>query len=79
MELADPSVRTDGLAERILKVDQALDRLAGEDPLAAEVAKLHYFAGLSLEEVGKLLGMSRAMAYRQWAYARSWLKADIEK
>ena len=79
VELADPSVPTDDLAERILEVDQALDRLAGEDPLAAEVVKLRYFAGLSLEEVGKLLGMSRATAYRQWAYARSWLKADIKK
>lgn len=77
--LVDASEPTDELSQRVLEVDQALDRLAAEDPLAAEVVKLHYFVGLSLAEVGKLLGMSRATAYRQWAYARSWLKADIEK
>ncbi|PQO30891.1 RNA polymerase subunit sigma [Bremerella cremea] len=65
-------------SERILAVDLALTRLDAEDPQAAEIVKLHYFAGLSLEEVGKVLGMSRATAYRQWTYARSWLKSEVE-
>jgi RNA polymerase sigma factor (TIGR02999 family) len=64
--------------ERLIELDEALTRLAAEDSLAAEVVKLHFFAGLSLEEVGAILGMSRASAYRQWAYARSWLKSELE-
>lgn len=79
VDLQDPACPSSDLLERILEVDQALDRLAREDPTAAEVVKLHYFAGLALPEVGRLLGMSRATVYRQWAYARSWLKADIER
>ncbi|HVW01235.1 MAG TPA: sigma-70 family RNA polymerase sigma factor, partial [Planctomycetaceae bacterium] len=64
--------------ERLIELDAALTRLAEEDATAAEVVKMHFFAGLSLEEVGALLGMSRATAYRQWAYARSWLKSELE-
>lgn len=79
VELGDPAVADDGLAERMIEVDTALSRLAIEDPQAAEVVNLHYFAGLSLEEVGTLLGTSRATAYRQWTYARSWLKIEIER
>lgn len=65
--------------ERLIELDEALTRLATEDTVAAEVVKLHFFAGLSLEEVGAILGMSRASAYRQWAYARSWLKSELEE
>ena len=45
---------------------------------AAEVVKLHFFVGMPLEDVAKLLGVSRATTYRQWSYARSWLKCEIE-
>lgn len=65
--------------ERLIELDSALSKLAAEDPTAAKVVSLHFFAGLSLEEVGALLGMSRASAYRQWSYARSWLKCAIEE
>ena len=67
-----------GLHQRIIEVDAALSRLSTEDPLAAEVVKLHYFAGLPLTEVAKLLRLSRPTVYRQWNYARSWLKVEIE-
>lgn len=74
---ADLIARTDR-PERLIELDAALTRLAEEDPVAAEIVKLHFFASLPLEEVGGLLGMSRATAYRQWAYARSWLKSALE-
>lgn len=64
--------------ERLIELDAALTKLATEDATAAEIVKLHFFAGLSLEDIGTLLGMSRASAYRQWSYARSWLKCEIE-
>jgi RNA polymerase sigma factor (TIGR02999 family) len=59
-------------------LDAALNRLAAEDAPAAELVQLHFFAGLPIEQAGKQLGLSRASAYRLWAYARAWLRADIE-
>lgn len=64
--------------QRLIELDTALGKLASEDATAAKVVNLHFFAGLSLEEVGALLGMSRASVYRQWSYARSWLKCEME-
>ena len=63
--------------EEILALDEALTRLAAEDAAAAQVVQLHFFAGLSIEEAAEALGVSRATAYRQWAYARAWLRCAI--
>jgi RNA polymerase sigma factor (sigma-70 family) len=59
--------------EELLAIDDALTRLAAKDAAAAEVVKLHFFGGLSMEEVAETLGISRASAYRHWTYARAWL------
>jgi RNA polymerase sigma factor (sigma-70 family) len=64
-------------AEEVLALDDALTRLAGEDPDAARVVNLHFFAGLSIEEAAEALGVSRATAYRQWTYAKAWLRCAI--
>jgi RNA polymerase sigma factor (TIGR02999 family) len=64
-------------SDDLLALDEALDQLAREDPAKAELVKLHYFAGLSLEEAGKVLGVSPRTAKRHWAYARAWLYAAI--
>ncbi|MBC7854932.1 MAG: sigma-70 family RNA polymerase sigma factor [Pirellulaceae bacterium] len=64
--------------EEVIAVHEALDQLADEDPLAAELVKLHYFAGFSLEAAAELLGMSRATAYRLWTFARACLKASMQ-
>jgi RNA polymerase sigma factor (TIGR02999 family) len=69
LEQADP--------DALLDLDELLTRLAGEDPEAAGVAQLRLFAGLSVEEAAQALSMSRASAYRQWAYARAWLHARL--
>ena len=61
----------------LLALDEALQRLAREEPAKAELVKLHYFAGLSLEEAGRVLGISHRTAKRHWAYARAWLYAAI--
>jgi RNA polymerase sigma factor (TIGR02999 family) len=57
----------------LLAIDEALDRLAAEEPVKAELVKLRYFAGLSLEEAAACLGISPATAKRYWAVARAWL------
>jgi RNA polymerase sigma factor (TIGR02999 family) len=63
--------------EDLLALDEALQKLAHEEPAKAELVKLHYFAGLSLEEAGRALGISHRTAKRHWAYARAWLYAAI--
>ena len=62
----------------VLDVDAALERLAREDPSSAEVARLRLFAGLSIEEAADAIGISRATAFREWAYARSWLATALD-
>jgi RNA polymerase sigma factor (TIGR02999 family) len=61
----------------LLALDEALQKLTREEPAKAELVKLHYFAGLSLEEAGRALGISHRTAKRYWAYARAWLYAAI--
>jgi RNA polymerase sigma factor (TIGR02999 family) len=63
--------------ERLLQLHDALDRLAVEEPMAAKVVETRVFAGLSVEEAAAALGLSRATAYREWAFARAWLAAAL--
>jgi RNA polymerase sigma factor (TIGR02999 family) len=64
--------------ETILAVDEAVDRLAETDTVAADVVKLHFFAGMTLDETAEALGISRATTYRQWSYARALLRLALE-
>lgn len=61
----------------LLALDEALTRLAAEDSVKAELVRLRYFAGLSVEDAGRVLGISRATAARYWDYARSWLYSEL--
>jgi len=58
-------------------LDEALAKLAVEEPAKAELVKLHFFAGLSLEDAGRILGIAPRTAKRHWAYARAWLYAAV--
>jgi RNA polymerase sigma factor (TIGR02999 family) len=62
-----------GDADELLALDEALAQLAAADPRRAELVRLRYFAGLTLEQAAELLGISRATADRHWAFARAWL------
>jgi RNA polymerase sigma factor (TIGR02999 family) len=64
--------------DELLALDEALTNLETQDPAAAHLVKLRFFSGLSIEQVGRLLGFSRATAYRQWNYARAWLRCEIQ-
>ncbi len=64
-------------SDDILALDEALTQLANEDAPAAQVVELHFFGGLAIEDVAEMLGISRATAYRHWAYARAWLRCAI--
>ena len=63
--------------EDLLALDEALTRLAAQEPVKAELVKLRYFAGLSLEEAAACLDISPATAKRYWAVARAWLFAAL--
>ncbi len=63
--------------EKVLALDDALTRLAAEDPEAAQIVQRHFFAGQPIEDIADALGVSRATAYRQWAHARAWLRLAI--
>jgi RNA polymerase sigma factor (TIGR02999 family) len=75
LELAEPAApeRSDDL----LDLDEALERFAAKDRAKADLVKLRYFAGLTMEQTAEMLGISLATAHRWWNYARAWLHQDI--
>ena len=66
-------------AGELLAVNEALEKLAQHDPQKAELVKLRYFAGLTLEEAAAAIGISRATADRNWGYAKSWLYCELTR
>jgi RNA polymerase sigma factor (TIGR02999 family) len=66
-------------ADELLTLDEALTRLAENDPKAAELVKLHCFAGLSIEQAAEILGISSRTGYRDWAFAQAWLYREIRR
>ena len=72
LDVADPR------ADEILHVHSALEALAGESPVKAELVKLRYFCGLSHREAAASLGLSRATADRYWAYAKAFLFTALQ-
>jgi RNA polymerase sigma factor (TIGR02999 family) len=64
-------------ADDLLALDEALTRLAAEDPLKARLVELRYFAGLSVAEAAAALGISGTTAERHWVYARAWLHEQL--
>jgi len=67
----------DASSDQLLALDAALTKLAAEEPGKAELVKLRYFGGLTVDQAAEVLGISRATANRHWAYARAWLFDEI--
>jgi len=61
----------------LLAIDEALTALAKEDPESAQLVKLRFYAGLSVEEAADVMGLARASAYRTWNYAKVWLRTKL--
>jgi RNA polymerase sigma factor (TIGR02999 family) len=72
VEIPAPEVGDD-----LVAIDAALDRLAALDPVKADLVKLRYFAGLTIERAADALGISPATANRYWAYSRAWLFQQV--
>ena len=63
----------------LLALDEALDRLEARDPDKAQLVKLRYFAGMTIEQAAETLGISVTTANRWWSYARAWLHEEIRR
>ena len=70
MDIEDPSAD-------VLVLDEALAKLEATDKGKADLVKLRYFAGLTVEQAAEVLGISERTAKRHWAYARAWLYDEI--
>jgi RNA polymerase sigma factor (TIGR02999 family) len=79
LDLDQIDIAQDADGERLIALDEALAQLAAEDPAAAQLVNLRFFAGLTLKEAADSLGLSLRTAERQWAYARAWLFARLRQ
>ena len=77
VDLDEAAAFVEGPSEDILALDEALTTLAREEPVIADLVKLRYFAGLTLEQAAEVLGISRRTATRHWTFARAWLYRHI--
>ncbi len=78
VDLQEAVCLTDPTHDDLLALDEALTRLAAREPAKAELVKLRYFAGLSIDQAADLLRISRTTAKRYWAFARAWLLAEMD-
>jgi RNA polymerase sigma factor (TIGR02999 family) len=77
-ELDEEKLEAPQVPDELIALDEALSQLAATDPKAAELVKLRYFAGLSLQQAAEVLGISPRTADFLWAFARAWLLRKIE-
>ena len=75
VDVAAPQAAED---EQLIRLDEALGKLALHDPRKAELVKHHHFVGLTLQETAEAMGISERTAKRDWAYARAWLFNEIK-
>ncbi len=78
VDLESVTVALEDADETVLAVDEALERLAACDPLEAQIVKLRYFVGMNHQEIATELKLSEPTVRRHWAYARSWLYAELK-
>ena len=79
MDYNEEDMAVEGSQDDIIAIDDALAKFAIEDPAKAELVKLRYFGGLTVEQSAEILEISRATADRYWSYARAWLFHEITK
>jgi RNA polymerase sigma factor (TIGR02999 family) len=77
VEWHDNIAAPQGATDDLLAIDEALTQLETEDAEAAQLVKLRFYAGLSVEEAADVLGLARATAFRTWNYAKAWLRTKL--
>jgi RNA polymerase sigma factor (TIGR02999 family) len=78
-DLLEAELAVDSTGDDLFAVDEALSRLAIQEPVIAKLVELRFFAGLTLREAAKCLNLSQRKAYRHWAYARAWLRRELDR
>jgi RNA polymerase sigma factor (TIGR02999 family) len=78
-DLLEAELAIDSTGDELFAVDAALSRLASREPVIARLVELRFFAGLTLEEAAECLGLAQRTAYRHWAYARAWLRRELDR
>lgn len=78
VELTDVGISLTTAPDDLLALDEALDKLGGDDPAGAGLARLRLFAGLSLDEAAMALQLSHTTAFRHWTYARAFLQLELQ-
>ena len=78
-DLLDAELAVDSTGDDLFAVDEALSRLAADHPRAARLVHLRFFLGQTVEEAAAHLGLDARTAYRDWAYARAWLRRDLDR
>lgn len=78
-ELDESSVVLSAPPEELLAIHEALEKLVAQDPTAAELVKLRYFVGMTMEEAATALDLAPRSAERIWTYARVWLRREVRK
>jgi RNA polymerase sigma factor (TIGR02999 family) len=78
VELEDLAVASPADDDQLLAVNEALDKLAAQNKPEAELVKLRYFVGLTLEEAAAVMGISARTADNYWAHARAWLFRELK-
>jgi RNA polymerase sigma factor (TIGR02999 family) len=79
LELLDAELAVDSTGEDLFAVDEALSRLAAREPGIARLVELRFFAGMTLKQAAELLNISLRSANRDWAYARAWLRRELDR
>jgi RNA polymerase sigma factor (TIGR02999 family) len=77
LDLDQVEALADAHPEDVLALDESIDQLTRHDPVCGQLVQLLCFSGLSVEQAAEALGLSRATAYRQWTFARAWLRSQI--
>jgi len=78
-DLLEAELAIASTSDEMLAVDAALSRLAAKEPPIGRLVELRFFAGLTLEEAAECLSLSLRTAYRHWAYARAWLRRELDR
>jgi len=79
LDIQDVEVAAALQDDELLALNDALEQFSAKDPQKAELVKLRYFAGLTLQQAAELLAISEPTAKRHWAYARAWLFREIKR
>lgn len=79
VSVAEANAITSDRTQDVLRVDAALSRLAAVDPMAERIVEMRFFAGMTEKEVAAVIGKSDRWVRSQWAFARAWLRRELEQ